>query len=89
MFELYFENNSLKFHLSLLAVPAGGGEVPGAPQGAGQEADEDNEPQTLHQQENMSIKGQSARYLVMQVSDACRTFTLCLGCCNYDLKSKK
>lgn len=27
---------------------------------------EDNEPQTLHQQENMSIKGQSARHLVMQ-----------------------
>ena len=50
---------------------------------------DDNEPQTLHQQKNMSIKGQSARYLVMQVSDACRTFTLCLGCCNYDLKSKK
>ena len=39
MFELYFENNSLKFHLSLLAVPAGGGEAPGAPRGAGQEAD--------------------------------------------------
>ena len=27
---------------------------------------EDNEPQTLRQQENMSIKGQSARHLVMQ-----------------------
>ena len=40
---------------------------------------DDNELQTLHQQENMSIKGQSARYLVMQVSDACRTFTLCFG----------
>ena len=50
---------------------------------------DDNELQTLHQQENMSIKGQSARYLVMQVSDACRTFALCFGYCNYDLKSKK
>lgn len=27
---------------------------------------EDNEPQTLQQQETMSIKGQSARHLVMQ-----------------------
>lgn len=27
---------------------------------------EDVEPQTLQQQENMSIKGQSARHLVMQ-----------------------
>lgn len=27
---------------------------------------EESEPQTLQQQENMSIKGQSARHLVMQ-----------------------